>query len=286
MRIVKTVSELREVVSSWRKAGESVGFVPTMGYLHEGHVSLVRRSVEENRRTVVSIFVNPAQFGPNMDLDRYPRDFAGDCEKVQGAGGDLVFAPEVAEIYPEGFGSWVNVDTLTELLDGGSRPGYFRGICTVVLKLFNMVAPDRSYFGQKDMQQALVLTKMVRDLNIPLSLIIMPTVRESDGLAMSSRNAYLKGSDRTVATELYQGLLKAAAAFKSGVRERAALINVVTDHIASFSEFKQDYVELVDLQRVQKLERIESAACLALAVDLKGTRLIDNIILGDHPLAV
>ena len=284
MKVVTTVRELRECIAAERRQGRTIGFVPTMGFLHEGHLSLTRESVKETDFTVVSIFVNPTQFGPNMDLDRYPRDFAGDCAKLESCRADLVFAPQANEVYPGGFGTWIEVDRLPNLLDGASRPGYFRGICTVVLKLFNMVVPDRTYFGQKDMQQALVLRKMIADLNLPLALVIMPIVREADGLAMSSRNSYLKGEARTVAPELFKALKLAQAAFEQGTRTRSELVALVKEQLARFPEFAIDYVEVVDLTELQLLEQIDSCALLALAVNLQGTRLIDNIILGDFSL--
>ena len=199
MKVVKTVKEVREIVSAWRKEGLSVGLVPTMGYLHEGHQSLIRKSASQNDRTVVSVFVNPIQFGPNEDLEAYPRDLNRDMQKVEEAGGDLIFNPEPEEMYPGHFTSFIDTTETTELLCGAVRPIHFRGVCTVVGKLFNIVQPDRGYFGQKDAQQLATIKRFVRDLNFPIEIIPCPIVREEDGLAKSSRNTYLNPEERQAA---------------------------------------------------------------------------------------
>ncbi len=281
MQRATTIAGVREVLKPLRAAGKRIGFVPTMGYLHAGHMSLVERCVAENDVSVASIFVNPAQFGPNMDLDRYPRDPEGDGAKLAAAGVDLCFEPAVEEIYPEGFGTWVEVDKVTEGMDGASRPGYFRGICTVVLKLFEIVRPDAAYFGEKDLQQAVTVRRMIEDLHLEIDLSVLPTVREPDGLAMSSRNAYLNDEDRAVAPLLHEALTGAAARFREGERSADALVAHVREVLARAPAIAVDYISVVDLRDMQPVESIDGDACIALAVDLHGTRLIDNIILRD-----
>ena len=279
MKIIKSNTQLTKTIKLAKAQGNSVGFVPTMGYLHQGHMSLVEKCLEDNDVTVVSIFVNPAQFGPNMDLDRYPRDLDRDCQILTQAGVDYLFYPSITEIYPDGYATWIEVEKLTKFLDGASRPGYFKAICTVVLKLFNIVSPDISYFGQKDLQQALVIKKMISDLHLDIELKILPIIREADGLAMSSRNAYLRGEDRAIAPLIYQALQQAQKLYLDGEVNTSVLIEKVKSLLNSTNEFKIDYVEIVDLYALQPLETITERCCLAIAVDLHGTRLIDNIIL-------
>lgn len=275
MEIIRQIDQLRQRL----KGQGRVGFVPTMGYLHAGHMSLVERCIKENPISVVSIFVNPTQFGPNMDLDRYPRDMERDQALLEQAGVDYLFYPAVEAIYPPGFATWTEVEGLTEHLDGASRPGYFRGICTVVLKLFNIVRPDVAYFGQKDIQQALVIRRMIADLHLEIDLTIMPTVREPEGLAMSSRNAYLNTEERETALLLYRSLQVAKKLFDRGETRAAVVKQQVRQLLESGDGITVDYVEVVDLQDVQPVESLGHGGCVAIAVDLNGTRLIDNIIL-------
>jgi len=270
---------MRAELDRLRQAGKSVGVVPTMGYLHEGHLALCRQSVCDNDVTVATIFVNPAQFGPNMDLERYPRDEAGDLAKLDREHVTHAFIPDDGQMYPEGYSTWIDVETLSELLDGASRPGYFRGIATIVLKLFNIVRPDRAYFGEKDIQQGLIVGKMIEDLNLGIELKLHPTVREPDGLAMSSRNAYLSPEDRAIAPELFHALSIARELFAGGERSAEKLVEAVGKHLSAFPSFDIDYVEVTEMRTVQRLESVEPPAILALAVDLHGTRLIDNVIL-------
>ena len=274
-----SIEDMRAAREALQAAGRSVGFVPTMGFLHEGHLSLVRRAVEENDTTIVSIFVNPAQFGPNMDLDRYPRDLAGDEGKLAELGVDHVFHPSAAEMYPPGFGTWVEVEALTTLLDGGARPGYFRGICTVVAKLFNVVGPERAYFGQKDLQQGLVIRRMVRDLDLPIDVRILPTVRAADGLALSSRNSYLNATDRATAPSLNRALERARSRFVEGERSAATLLAHAREDLSASPSLEIDYLEVVELNTLQRIEELSRPACMAVAADLHGTRLIDNVLL-------
>ncbi|MEM7308253.1 MAG: pantoate--beta-alanine ligase [Planctomycetota bacterium] len=279
MQRVPSIAETRAALAAHRAAGRSVGFVPTMGYLHEGHLALVRRSIEENDVTAVSVFVNPAQFGPEMDLDRYPRDIKGDEAKLAELGVDVLFYPSEEAMYPAGYSTWVEVEGLTERLDGGSRPGYFRGICTVVLKLFHIAQPSAAYFGQKDIQQAMVIRRMVADLDLDLAVRVMPTVRADDGLALSSRNAYLSPADRALAPQLAAALGGARERFRGGELRASELIEGVRADLAAEPRFGLDYVDLVALATMQRIDEVREDACLALAVDLAGTRLIDNVLL-------
>ena len=227
MKVVKTVKEVREIVSAWKKEGLSVGLVPTMGFLHEGHQSLIRKSASQNDRTVVSVFVNPIQFGPNEDLEAYPRDLNRDMQKVEEAGGDLIFNPEPAEMYPGHFTSFIDTTETTELLCGAVRPVHFRGVCTVVGKLFNIVQPDRAYFGQKDAQQLATVKRFVRDLNFPIEIVPCPIVREADGLAKSSRNTYLNPAERQAALILSKSLKKGQEAISQGERDSQKVISII-----------------------------------------------------------
>jgi len=264
MKVVKTVKEVRDIVSAWKKEGLSVGLVPTMGFLHEGHQSLISKSASQNNRTVVSVFVNPIQFGPNEDLEAYPRDLNRDMQKVEEAGGDLIFNPEPEEMYPGHFTSFIDTTETTELLCGAVRPVHFRGVCTVVGKLFNIVQPDRAYFGQKDAQQLATVKRFVRDLNFPLEIVPCPIVREADGLAKSSRNTYLNPEERKAALILSQSLKKG----HDIIRE-----NLETEPLARI-----DYVEVVDFENIQRTPTIEGETLVAIAVYIGKTRLIDNFI--------
>lgn len=275
MRLVRTAAQLR----AWRRGlSGSLGFVPTMGYLHEGHLSLVRRSKGENSTTAVSIFVNPTQFGPREDLARYPRDLPRDLALLEKEGTDLVFAPETEEVYPPGCSTWVVVEGVTERLEGASRPGHFRGVATVVAKLLNLMKPQRAYFGQKDAQQLAVIRKMVRDLNMDLEIVAVPTVREPDGLAMSSRNIFLNPRERQAALVLYRSLSLAEELRQKGEKDagkiREAMIKLIqTEPLAQI-----DYVSIAHPDTLEELEKLAGPALVSLAVRIGPTRLIDNIL--------
>lgn len=278
MKIVGTIQEVRENVKAWRTEGLTVGFVPTMGYLHEGHQSLIQRAAEENDRVVVSIFVNPLQFGESGDLESYPRDLDKDTAVCASAGADLIFHPTVEEMYEKGFCTYVDMNALTDTLCGKSRPGHFRGVCTVVMKLFNIVKPDRAYFGQKDAQQAAVVGRMVRDLNVDLEIVACETVREADGLAKSSRNIHLNREERRAATVLPQALQSAEKMIASGVRTSAEIRKAIQEKIASEALVRLDYAEIVDLETLRPINKIEAPALVAAAVYAGKTRLIDNFL--------
>lgn len=279
MQVVKTIQEVRAIVKAWRKEGLTVGLVPTMGYLHEGHQSLISKSAEQNDRTVVSVFVNPIQFGPNEDLEAYPRDLNRDMEKVEKAGGDIIFNPEPSEMYPDHFTSFIDTTETTELLCGAVRPVHFRGVCTVVGKLFNIVCPDRAYFGQKDAQQLATIKRFVRDLDFDLEIVPCPIVREDDGLAKSSRNTYLSADERKAALILSQSLNKGKAAIEAGERDAAAVIDIIRQNLLTEPLARIDYVEVVDFTNIQRVERIEGETLVAIAVYIGKTRLIDNFII-------
>ncbi|MHC1683784.1 MAG: pantoate--beta-alanine ligase [Clostridiaceae bacterium] len=277
MEVVKTISEVRAKVKEWRRDGLTVGFVPTMGYLHQGHGSLIKRAVEENDKVVVSIFVNPIQFGPKEDLATYPRDLERDSKVSENAGASLIFHPEVDEMYEKDLSTYVNVDgSITESLCGEKRPGHFRGVATVVTKLFNIVKPDRAYFGEKDAQQLAVIKRMVRDLSIDVEVIGCPIIREEDGLAMSSRNKYLSEEERSAALVLSKGLRKCEEALKSGERNVAVLKGIILDEINTTELSKIDYIEIVDSEALTKVEEVSKSILIALAVFIGKTRLIDN----------
>ncbi|MDN5326307.1 MAG: pantoate--beta-alanine ligase [Moorella sp. (in: firmicutes)] len=279
MELLPTIAAVRNYVAAARHRGLTIGLVPTMGYLHEGHLSLARAARQQNDVVIMSIFVNPTQFGPNEDFARYPRDLERDRELAAGAGVDAVFAPAVAEMYPAGYATYVQVEGLTEVLCGASRPGHFRGVTTVVSKLFNIVQPDRAYFGQKDYQQALVIKKMVRDLNFPVEIITIPTVREADGLALSSRNKYLTPEQRRSALSLHRALNLGSELIKAGEREAAAVRRAMEKEITAWPETRIDYIAISDAGTLKPLERIAGRVLLALAVWVGNTRLIDNEVL-------
>jgi pantoate--beta-alanine ligase len=276
MMIVTTLDELRTARSL---LAEPVGFVPTMGYLHEGHLSLARRAREACASVVASIFVNPTQFGSNEDLSKYPRDLDHDLRLLSEAGVDLVWAPTAEIMYPPGFQTWVTVEELTHSLEGAVRPGHFRGVTTVVAKLFNGVQPHRAYFGQKDAQQAAVIRRMTRDLDFPVEIIIYPTVREKDGLAMSSRNNYLSPEERQAATILFRALSAAQTAYRNGERQAETLRRVVREKVTSEPLAQLQYVSCADFETLQELEEVSGKALLSMAVFVGRTRLIDNFIL-------
>lgn len=277
MEVVRTVAEVRERVNAWRKNGETVGFVPTMGYLHEGHGSLITRA-KENDRVVVSIFVNPMQFGPNEDLASYPRDLEKDSKFCESLGADLIFHPEPEEMYKDGFCSFVDMSVLTEELCGQSRPVHFRGVCTVVSKLFNIVKPDRAYFGQKDAQQLAIIKQMVRDLNMDLEVIGCPIVREEDGLAKSSRNTYLSDEERKAALVLSQSVKLGQEMVKSGETSAEKILGEMVKKIEAEPLAKIDYVKAVNGITMQPVDEVKAPCLVAMAVYIGKTRLIDNFI--------
>jgi len=280
MRTVNTIAGMKAAAIEARSKGKTIGFVPTMGYLHEGHLSLVRESRKSADVTVVSLFVNPLQFGPQEDFRRYPRDPERDAALLEKEGVDILFLPENREMYPEGYRTSVEVAGLQEKLCGRSRPGHFRGVATVVLKLFNIVRPDCAFFGQKDAQQVVILQKMVQDLNTDMEIRAMPIIREPDGLAMSSRNAYLSAEERRAALVLSSSLGEARRMFENGERAAGPIRERLSSAIAAESLARIDYVEIVDPSSLEPVERIDGEALVALAVYIGKTRLMDNEILG------
>lgn len=277
MKVVRAIADVRAA----RPAFERLGFVPTMGFLHEGHLSLVRRARAEQGAVAASIFVNPTQFAPTDDLSRYPRDLEGDLAKLRDAGADLVFTPEPAEMYPPGFDTRIVLGGVTAPLEGAVRPGHFDGVATVVAKLFNIVQPSAAYFGQKDAQQAAVIRKLVRDLDLPVEIIVGDTVREPDGLAMSSRNSYLADDERAAATVLWRALSAAAAAWSAGERDGDQLREAMRSVLDAEPLARADYVSVADPETLQELSSVDEAGALAsLAVRIGQTRLIDNLRLG------
>jgi pantoate--beta-alanine ligase len=279
MKIVKTIEEVREQVKQWKREGKSVGFVPTMGYLHEGHQSLIERAHEENDRAVVSIFVNPTQFGPNEDLASYPRDLDRDSKICEKAGADLIFHPEVSEMYDKNACTFVDMDGLTKELCGKSRPIHFKGVCIVVSKLFNIVTPERAYFGEKDAQQLAVIKRMVKDLNFGIEIVGCPIVREADGLAKSSRNTYLSLEERQAAVVLNKGLLKGKNAIADGEQNADRVKFIIRKVIEKEPLAKIDYIEVVNFDTIEPIDKIEGNILVAIAVYMGKTRLIDNFIL-------
>ncbi len=276
MKIVTTLPELR---AARRTLPGPVGFVPTMGYLHAGHISLVQAAKAECASVTASIFVNPAQFGPNEDLARYPRDLPRDLSLLEAAGVDLVWTPTVDVMYPPGFQTWVEVEGLTRPLEGEVRPGHFRGVTTVVAKLFNAVGPDKAYFGQKDAQQAAVIRRMTKDLDFPIEIVVCPIFRETDGLAMSSRNVYLNPAERQAATVLFRALSAAKSAYESGERDAEKLRLVVREMITAEPLARLQYVSCADYDALEELETVHGKALISMAVFMGKTRLIDNSIL-------
>ena len=277
MKIVSTVEEVRKQIKEWKMQGQSIGFVPTMGYLHEGHKSLIDCARKENDRVVVSIFVNPMQFGPAEDLADYPRDLEHDAQICESAGTDLIFHPEPEEMYDGDFCSFVDMSVLTEGLCGKTRPVHFRGVCTVVTKLFNIVTPDRAYFGQKDGQQLAVIRRMVRDLNMDICIVGCPIVREEDGLAKSSRNTYLSPEERKAALVLSQAVRLGAELAKTE-KDAKKVVLAMKDKIQTEPLARIDYVEAVDALSMQPVKTLEGGCMLAMAVYIGKTRLIDNVL--------
>jgi pantoate--beta-alanine ligase len=275
-----TVITLNDLYTARRSLTGQVGLVPTMGYLHEGHLSLVRRAREACDQVVVSIFVNPTQFGPKEDLSKYPRDLGRDLSLLESLGTDLVWAPATEIMYPPGYQTWVDVEAITRPLEGAMRPGHFRGVTTVVAKLFTGVQPNKAYFGQKDAQQAAVIRQMTRDLNFPIEIVICPIVREPDGLAMSSRNVYLDPQQRKAATVLYRSLSAAKEAYEDGVRDAETLRQIMRDMLAAEPLAQMQYVSCADYDTLEELETVTGKTLLSMAVLVGTTRLIDNFVLG------
>lgn len=277
MKIVTTVNELREKIWFWKKKGKKIGLVPTMGYLHEGHLSLIRESKRDSEITIVSIFVNPKQFGPQEDYNFYPRDLERDISLLEKERADLVFQPSVEVMYPDHYGTYVEVEELQDKLCGKSRPGHFRGVCTVVLKLLNLVQADKAYFGWKDAQQVIILQKMVEDLNVPTRVVPLPIVRDNDGLALSSRNSYLKAQERQAALVLNKSLDLAARLISEGIKDARAIKQKMVELISTEPLVRIDYVEIVGLQNLENIDKLDQDALIALAANVGRTRLIDNI---------
>ena len=277
MKTIENILRMSTFVKMMKKEGKSIGFVPTMGYLHEGHMSLVKTAKKHTDVVVMSIFINPKQFGPNEDFEKYPRDLRHDEELARDAGVDVIFYPSLKDMYPEGYATYVTVEKLTDTLCGESRPGHFKGVATVVTKLFNIVRPDVAYFGQKDIQQALMIKKMAGDLNMGIDVKIVPIIREKDGLAMSSRNMYLSEAERKDAAVLYQSLKQAEAMIKQGERDTKRIVRMVEEIIRQKPVAKIDYVKAVDAKELKDIKIISGEVIIALAVFFGQTRLIDNI---------
>lgn len=279
MKIVKTISEVREIIKEWKKAGYSIGFVPTMGYLHKGHGSLIEQSVKNNDKTIVSIFVNPTQFGPNEDLEKYPRDIKRDSELVQSLGGDIIFNPEPEEMYGKKGYTTIKVEGLSEKLCGISRPTHFAGVCQVVSKLFNIITPDNAYFGLKDFQQYIIIKTMVDDLNFPVKINPVEIVREESGIALSSRNIYLTDDEKKSAPSLSCALKKAKELIEKGEDNCNKIIEEMKNLILSYPFTKIDYIKIVDINTLEEIDKIkQSGYAVLLAVYVGNTRLIDNFV--------
>lgn len=283
MKILKTIEEIKAFAGEMSKAGKKIGLVPTMGALHEGHLTLMREARKGCEIVIASVFVNPTQFGPNEDYDAYPRKFEEDCQKLEQEGIDAVFHPEPEIMYPQGYLTYVNVDgDITNKLCGARRPGHFRGVATVVTKLFNLSRATDAYFGQKDAQQVVVVRRFVEDLNIPVRIHMVPIVREESGLARSSRNMYLSSEEREAALVLSRSLKKAETAFAGGEKDTSALKKLVREELAGEKLAEIDYVELYSFPALQELAKVDQPALLAIAVKIGKTRLIDNVILGSE----
>ena len=279
MQVVRTIAEIRAAVGALRAQGKTIGLVPTMGALHEGHLSLVRAAGAACDAVVATIFVNPTQFGPNEDFSKYPRTFEADCDKLTAEKVDLLFAPDTEEMYPAGATTFVAVEPIGDRLDGASRPGHFRGVATVVAKLFNIVAADKAFFGQKDAAQVAVLRRMVRDFNFNLELVVCPIVREPDGLAMSSRNRYLSAEDRERALVLHRALRHMEEKISIGVTSSSELIDIGLGVLAEDPDAKLDYLRIVDPDTLEDLPDVENGALIAVAAGIGPARLIDNVLI-------
>lgn len=278
MEIITAPREMLEAVKAHKARGESVGLVPTMGFFHAGHISLMRAAAAENDRVAVSLFVNPAQFGPREDLADYPRDLERDAKMADAAGVDYIFHPRVEDMYPDPYFTYVEVEGITDTLCGASRPGHFRGVATVVAKLFHIIPASRAYFGMKDAQQVLVIRRMVKDLDFDIDIVTCPTVREEDGLAMSSRNTYLDPEQRRAAAVLYRSLRRAQEMVAAGEREPGRIVAGMRELIAGEPLVRPEYIEVVDWQRLRPMRRLEGEALIALAAKVGTTRLIDNVL--------
>ena len=279
MRIIKSVSEMQSYADSLRAEGITIGFVPTMGALHEGHLSLIRKAIEKTDKTILSIFVNPAQFSPSEDFGKYPRDFVRDEKLAEDLGVDIIFYPTEETIYPDGYDTYIIVDGLSAQLEGKSRPTHFKGVTTVVNKLFNIVKPHFAFFGQKDAQQALIIKRMITDLNLDIVIVVCPTIREDDGLAMSSRNSYLSPDSRKQATLIHRALKEAEFLHLNGEQSSEILIQKIMETLNSASLVKIDYLSIVNLDTLLPVESTKEGALVAVAVFFDKTRLIDNILL-------
>ncbi|MBD3414202.1 MAG: pantoate--beta-alanine ligase [Candidatus Aminicenantes bacterium] len=280
MKRIQTIKEVKNEMCRYRSEGQVIGFVPTMGYLHEGHLSLVRESIKQTDRTAVSVYVNPKQFGPDEDYLQYPRDIDRDADVLEKEGVDVLFTCQDREMYPKGYKTYVEVQDYQDVLCGASRPGHFRGVCTVVLKLFQIIKPDIAFFGQKDAQQAVILKKMVKDLNAEVKISVHPIVREKDGLALSSRNALLRPRQRKAALCLYQSLQIAKQAILKGQTDSLKIIHLMKERINKEKQAQWDYVEIVDKNNLESLSKvIKGETLIALAVYIGQVRLIDNIII-------
>jgi pantoate--beta-alanine ligase len=278
MKLIKTIEEMRAFRNATRKSGQRLGLVPTMGALHEGHLSLVRAARDNSDIVAASIFVNPTQFGPNEDFAKYPRNLESDSEMLEREQVDIIFAPSVEDMYPAGAVTWVTVEGMSDRLCGRSRPGHFRGVTTVVSKLFHIIEPDAAFFGQKDAAQVAIIRRMVRDLNMPVSIEVCPIIRESDGLALSSRNAYLNPGERKSALVLYRSLRRAQELFDHGERDSAKLIAAGKQEFVKEPSARLDYLEIVEPDTLEPVPSIAKRALIAVAAFIGNTRLIDNIL--------
>ncbi len=273
------ITEIQNKAAELRKAGKTIGLVPTMGALHQGHLSLIEHAKKESDVVVVSIFVNPFQFGPKEDFNQYPRNIQGDTEICGSAGADILFTPSASDIYPQGYGTYVSVENLSNVLCGITRPGHFRGVATVVLKLFNIIKPHKSFFGQKDYQQTVIIKRMAEDLNVEAEIVVLPTIRESDGLAMSSRNRYLSKTERQSAAVIYRSLKAGISLFEQGERNSGRLRDAVTGIIHEEPSIKTEYVAVIHPETLEEATEVRKGTVIAIAVRVGNTRLIDNIIL-------
>jgi len=279
MKIISSISEMQNLANALRREGKNISFVPTMGFLHEGHLSLMRRARQNTDMVIVSIFVNPTQFGPTEDFDRYPRDEAGDRAKCEAAGVDILFIPEAKEMYPEKPSVFVTMEGLSDILEGAIRPGHYRGVATVVAKLFHIVKPHTAFFGQKDYQQCVVIKRMVNGLNMDVAIAVLPTIRETDGLAMSSRNSYLNAEERRAAATIFRSLSAAERLVKTGANEPEKLKNKMQAVLQEEKGIDIEYIEIVDPDNLTPLTGVATRMVMLIAVRLGRTRLIDNILI-------
>ncbi len=279
VKVIEDISEMHNLVTQLRQEGKTIGFVPTMGSLHQGHLSLMEHAKKETDIAIVSIFVNPVQFGPKEDFNQYPRDMEGDTEKTISAGVDILFTPTSSGIYPEGFKTYVSVEVLSEIMCGKTRPCHFSGVSTVVLKLLNIVKPHMAFFGQKDFQQTVIIKRMVKDLNVDVYIVVLPTIRETDGLAMSSRNQYLNKEDRRAATILYRALKKARSLFEGSNKNADKLREVISHTFLEEPSAHLEYLAIVHPETLEEEKEVCKGTVIAIAAHIGKTRLIDNIIL-------